>query len=706
MVRNYVKKKTHPEVDEREVEAVLIDVVQNKMPIRQAAAVHGLNYATLYYRLQKQKAIIPSEQRPTEANEVDEESRPEVPLKPVSKYQSKYTANQVFTEEEEQLLEDYILKCSSLNYGLTYHLIRKTSYEYAAHLGHCPRKWEEKQIAGIDWLRLFMKRHNKLSLRKPENTSIARTTGFNKLNVDTFQANLKEVLEKYKFTPDKIYNCDETGIPTVVQAPNVVARKGSKQVGQAVSTERGSMITMCAIINAAGNTIPPVFVFPRARFHDSLMTGSVTGSIGLANSPQSGWMTSILFYKVLEHIQKHTSCTKESRILLIMDNHESHCSLENILYARDNGIVILTLPPHCSHRLQPLDVTVLGPFKRALSVTQNDWLVSHPGQKIVISELTGLCSQAYDQSFTRKNIISGFKQCGIWPYSSTVFNEDEFACAPVNEKTSQHGNVDNASNETLVEQTIGLTDRLTTISVEASSPSCSFTQNQSISPGPEVVRPLPTYIVKSGGKGRGGKQPGKSRILTATPEKNRIEQAILEKQERERKKMEHKIERQVKAKKKLEMSSKPKPRPKKPKLNPLPDSSDSDFESVPEYMESDDSPYNESFSDGNSDASYPELETNFPKINPILEKYYAIYYDISWYLGRVIDFPDEGETKVKFLKMGLGDAYDWPKDDDIQIIKNNFLFYGPINLIGNGPFYIDDKCRRRISNKYKQLKRN
>ena len=39
--------------------------------------------------------------------------------------------------------------------------------------------------------------------------------------------------------------------------------------------------------------------------------------------------------------------------------------------------VLLTFPPHYTHRLQPLDVSVLGPFKQKLSVPQNDWLLNH-----------------------------------------------------------------------------------------------------------------------------------------------------------------------------------------------------------------------------------------------------------------------------------------------------------------------------------------
>lgn len=138
---------------------------------------------------------------------------------------------------------------------------------------------------------------------------------------------------------------------TVIQAPNVVAKKDSKQDGQVVSGERGTLVTMVCTVTAAGNTIPPAFIFPRSRMHDSRMSGAVPGSLGLANSQKSGWITDELFLKVLEYVAKHTRSSIDLPILLIMDNHESHCNLDVIQYARNNGIVILTIPPHCSHRL-------------------------------------------------------------------------------------------------------------------------------------------------------------------------------------------------------------------------------------------------------------------------------------------------------------------------------------------------------------------
>lgn len=118
---------------------------------------------------------------------------------------------------------------------------------------------------------------------------------------------------------------------TVVQAPNVIAQTGVKQVGQSVSAERGQLITMCGIGNAIGNALPPVFIFPRGRFHESMLNGAPPGSVGYANSPTIGWMTGSI--KVLEHIKKLVRCSRDDPILILMDNHESHCTLEAINFA-------------------------------------------------------------------------------------------------------------------------------------------------------------------------------------------------------------------------------------------------------------------------------------------------------------------------------------------------------------------------------------
>ncbi|MFP3020490.1 MAG: hypothetical protein ACEY3F_04015, partial [Wolbachia sp.] len=121
-----------------------------------------------------------------------------------------------------------------------------------------------------------------------------------------------------------------------------------------VSGERGKLITVCGIINAIGNALPPVFIFPHAKMCESLMINAPEGSLGFENSPTSGWMTGALFLKVLQHTKNYTRCNHDAPILVLIGNYESHCTLDAVLYCRQNGIVLCTFPPHCTHRLQPL----------------------------------------------------------------------------------------------------------------------------------------------------------------------------------------------------------------------------------------------------------------------------------------------------------------------------------------------------------------
>lgn len=203
----------------------------------------------------------------------------------------------------------------------------------------------------------------------------------------------------------------------------MIAPKNKKQVGQIVSAERGITVTFCGIISADGRAIPPAFIFPRVRYKDKLLEGAPTGSLGL--STPSGWMTSELFLMVMHHLKEHSQCSKVNPILLMIDNHASHTSISIIDYARENEIVLLSFPPHCTHRMQPLDVAVYGSFKSACVIAEKDFLATHK-RPITIHDISVIANTAYVKSFTSKNILSAFSKTGIWPINSQIFNDEDF----------------------------------------------------------------------------------------------------------------------------------------------------------------------------------------------------------------------------------------------------------------------------------------
>lgn len=139
----------------------------------------------------------------------------------------------VFDEEEETQLEEYLEKAAYLHMGLNTKQVRYLPYQFAVvkQKENIPNSWHEHLMVGIGWLRYYRQRHSHLSLRKPEATSLARASSFNRANISKFFNNLQKIMEKHHFTSENIYNLDETGISTVHNPRKVLAPKKKKTAG-------------------------------------------------------------------------------------------------------------------------------------------------------------------------------------------------------------------------------------------------------------------------------------------------------------------------------------------------------------------------------------------------------------------------------------------------------------------------------------------
>jgi hypothetical protein len=212
---------------------------------------------------------------------------------------------------------------------------------------------------------VVLKRNPRISLRKPECTSINRINSFNLGSVRRYFDNLELIMEKQKFVESKTFSVDETGISTVQKPVKSLGPKGQKQVGVAISWERGKIITAVCAVNASGNFVPPMLIYPRSRMSPQLQKGGPVGTI--YSCSENEWINEDMLFHWIQHFKNCIIPTSDDPVFLILGNHASHISLHIRNYCRYNGIILVSIPRHTSHRLQPLDLTFYGPLKTAFN---------------------------------------------------------------------------------------------------------------------------------------------------------------------------------------------------------------------------------------------------------------------------------------------------------------------------------------------------
>lgn len=75
---------------------------------------------------------------------------------------------------------------------------------------------------------------------------------------------------------------------------------------------------------------------------------------------QDGWKGLIFWKKLFLSAVQHLF--PEPGVVLFVDGHHSHMSIE---LAREKGVNLVCFPPHMTHILQPLDVSVYHPLKQS-----------------------------------------------------------------------------------------------------------------------------------------------------------------------------------------------------------------------------------------------------------------------------------------------------------------------------------------------------
>jgi DDE superfamily endonuclease len=135
----------------------------------------------------------------------------------------------------------------------------------------------------------------------------------------------------------------------------------------------------------------------------------------IAVSP-NGWTDQdlgIAWMKKVFEPQTRALCNATAPRLLILDGHNSHTTADFLDYAYEHNIIVICLPPHTTHHLQPCDVAVFSPlaseWKKAVDQSFAE------GEPVDRYNLLKTYAKARKIAFKSSTIQEAFRLTGIWP---------------------------------------------------------------------------------------------------------------------------------------------------------------------------------------------------------------------------------------------------------------------------------------------------
>jgi hypothetical protein len=213
-----------------------------------------------------------------------------------------------------------------------------------------------------------------------------------------------------------VYNMDEMGHEEYADRKEkkcVVPSHVQGQVFYEVSRQ-GKRITLVACVASDGSFVRPNIIISRATYDDDIVLFGIKPGENIDIYSQSkAYMDKDIFYTwirdslIPDILEKRQRYRYEGPAYLILDNCSSHKGDNVNELCESCNLNLLWLPPHSSHFLQCLDVSLFGITKnniRAINKTENVFVQTNH----IVQIFNGFLSAAIP-----KNIIKSFQNSGI-----------------------------------------------------------------------------------------------------------------------------------------------------------------------------------------------------------------------------------------------------------------------------------------------------
>jgi hypothetical protein len=272
-------------------------------------------------------------------------------------------------------------------------------------------------VLGINWAYSFVKRHPQLRTRYNRRITYQRARQEDpKVIIPWFQT-VHAAIQEHGIHEDDIWNFDETGFAMGLCSTSkvITAAERSEKPRRVIQGNR-EWVTIIETVSSKGVHIPPVIILKATNQQAAWYQEPALSKDWWIATSENGWTTDEIGLRWLKEVFEPYSrrYTTGAKRLLILDGHSSHLTAEFDNFCKQSSIICLCMPAHASHLLQPLDVGVFGPLKRAYGKLLEARMIAG-NNHIDKEDFLSLYPPARAEVFNSANICSGFAGAGLKP---------------------------------------------------------------------------------------------------------------------------------------------------------------------------------------------------------------------------------------------------------------------------------------------------
>ena len=193
-----------------------------------------------------------------------------------------------------------------------------------------------------------------------------------------FLLDIENIVQMDEVPPELIVNWDHTGINYIPVSSWTMEKVGAKRV-DIIGKDDKRQLTAVLGCSLSGDFLPPQLIYQgkttKCLPHYEFPNGwhiTYTDNHWANESTSRQYIINILL-PYLRKKREELKLLPSHRALVLFDNFKGQCTPEILKFLDENDISVILIPPNCTDRLQPLDISVNKSVKEFLRKEFHSW---------------------------------------------------------------------------------------------------------------------------------------------------------------------------------------------------------------------------------------------------------------------------------------------------------------------------------------------